>query len=136
MPTDAASPTARTPTTAYEAIGGAENIAKLVNRFYDLMETDPAYARLRAIHAADLAPMRVSLAGFLTGWMGGPRDWFDARENTCMMTLHSRFKIDQGLADDWAGAMGRALDDTGVDPEFAGQMREIIKRLCAGMVNT
>lgn len=50
----------------YERIGGRAPIAALVERFYDLMESDPAYSELRAIHAPELAPMRESLADFLT----------------------------------------------------------------------
>ena len=33
----------------YEQIGAADGIARVVGRFYDLMETDPAYAALRAL---------------------------------------------------------------------------------------
>ena len=64
------------PATPYDRIGGREVLRAIVNRFYDLMDEDPAYAGLRAMHAEDLAPMRQSLTGFLTGWSGGPRDWF------------------------------------------------------------
>ena len=59
-------------TTAYETIGGASAVRAFVDRFYDLMEGEPAYAALRALHAPDLGPMRESLAGFLTAWLGGP----------------------------------------------------------------
>ena len=69
--TTAAEPETETP---FEAIGGASTVRLIVNRFYDLMDTDSAYAELREIHAPDLTPMRRSLAGFLDGWLGGPRD--------------------------------------------------------------
>ncbi len=58
--------------TAFDQIGGAARIDALVEAFYDLIETDPAYAELRAMHAADMTPVRASLKGWMSGWLGGP----------------------------------------------------------------
>lgn len=131
----AAAPAKPAPSTPFEMIGGAGPVARIVNRFYDLMETDPAYGALRALHAADLAPMRASLTGFLIAWLGGPRDWFEQRPKTCMMSLHAPLRIDAGLADDWIDAMSRAIDDADVDPALAAQMTAAMRRMCANMVN-
>ena len=38
--------------TPFELFGGAVAVRELVDRFYDLMEGDPDYAALRALHAA------------------------------------------------------------------------------------
>ena len=54
-------------TTAYALIGGAETIRQLVDRFYDLMELERAYAVIRQLHPADLSPSRDKLNLFLTG---------------------------------------------------------------------
>src|SRR3546814_11731031 len=62
--------------TSFDLIGGAMIVRQITDHFYDLMEADPAYAQLRDLHAEDLASMRVSLAGFLNAWLGGPGDWF------------------------------------------------------------
>lgn len=122
-----------TPQTPFEQIGGAERVKAVVEAFYDLMDADPAYARLRAIHAPDLAPMRASLAGFLTGWLGGPRDWFAERPGVCMMSLHRSMPIDAELSRQWTDAMGRALDQVGVEPEMAQALREVFTRMSANM---
>lgn len=119
--------------TPFEQIGGAARVKAVVEAFYDLMETDPAYAPLRAIHAPDLAPMRRSLAGFLTGWLGGPRDWFAERPGVCMMSLHRSMPIDADLARQWTDAMGRALDQAGVEPEMAQALREVFGRMSMNM---
>lgn len=119
--------------TAFDQIGGAAPVAAMVNAFYDLMETDPAYARLRAIHAADLTPMRASLAGFITGWLGGPRDWFVQRPGVCMMSLHRSMPIDAELSRQWVEAMTRAMAQTGIDPEMAEALREAFGRMSANM---
>ena len=80
---DVAPPVRQTP---YDLMGGRPVVSAMVERFYDLMDTDPAYAALRALHAPDLAPMRASLTGFLTAWLGGPRDWFDQHPGACVMS--------------------------------------------------
>lgn len=119
--------------TAFDQIGGAESVAAMVNAFYDLMDTDPAYARLRAIHAQDLTPMRASLAGFITGWLGGPRDWFVQRPGVCMMSLHRAMPIDAELGRQWVEAMTRAMVQAGVEPDMAEALREVFGRMSANM---
>lgn len=102
------------PSTPYEALGGGEAIARIVNRFYDLMESEPQYAALRAMHAEDLSHMRQSLAGWLSAWAGGPRDWFEANPGKCMMSMHSGLAITQDTAMQWVEAMERAMADCGL----------------------
>jgi hemoglobin len=104
--------------TPYEMIGGPQPIRDIVDRFYDLMDADPAYADLRALHTADLAPMRTSLASFLAAWMGGPRDWFEERPGRCMMSAHKGVTITPATARQWAEAMRRAIEESPVDPAF------------------
>ena len=121
----------------YEQIGAADGIARVVGRFYDLMETDPAYAALRAMHAADLSPMRASLAGFLSGWAGGPRDWFDANPGKCMMSMHSGFTITRETAVQWVEAMERAFADCGLaDHPVALLMNDRFRMMAGGMANS
>ncbi len=58
--------------TTYELIGGEEGVRALVDRFYDLMDLDQAYAGIRQMHPQDLTSSRDKLYLFLSGWMGGP----------------------------------------------------------------
>jgi hemoglobin len=120
----------------YEQIGAAEGITRVVDRFYDLMDADPAYADLRAMHAADLGPMRKSLAGFLSGWAGGPRDWFNANPGKCMMSMHGGFTITRETATQWVEAMERAFADCGMaDHPVALLMNERFRMMAGGMAN-
>jgi hemoglobin len=130
-----ASPVAEAPAVnPYKMIGGAEVVRALVERFYDLVESEPAYQRLRALHAQDLTPMRASLAGFLTAWLGGPRDWFAERPGGCLMSLHAQIDIDVDTARQWVEAMGRALADSPIEPALAARINEAFKGMAAGMV--
>lgn len=120
--------------TPYEQLGGRAAIDQVVGRFYDLMDSDAAYAELRAMHAVDLAPMKQALAGFLTGWAGGPRDWFDANPGKCMMSMHSGFTITRETAGQWVAAMERALVDCGLaDHPVALLMAERFRMMAGGM---
>src|SRR3546814_12712325 len=97
------------PRTPYDALGGSGAIQRIVERFYDLVEGDPAYVELRAMHAADLGPLRRSLTGWLCAWAGGPRDWLASNPGTCMMSLHRDLGVTCTPAVQWADAMARAI---------------------------
>ncbi len=106
----------------------------ITQRFYDLMEQDPAYAELRAMHAPDLTEMRASLPLFLAGWAGGPRDWFEANPGKCMMSAHGGFAINKATAGQWGEAMRRAIDASEVaDREIANAMADVLDRMATSM---
>ena len=123
------------PTTPYERLGGLPVLEQISERFYDLMENDPAYAELRAMHAPDLSRMRGALAQFLMGWSGGPRDWFDANPGRCMMSVHKPYTITHAVAGQWAEAMVRAINDVlgESDPPLAQEMARVLDQLARGM---
>jgi hemoglobin len=125
--------TAPRPATPYDRIGGKANIAQMVERFYDLMDSDPAYAELRAMHAPDLTPMRGSLTDFLMAWMGGPRDWFEQRPGACMMSAHKSVGVTRETAEQWVSAMRRAAEDTLDDPTFVDAMVDAFQQMSMGM---
>lgn len=121
--------------TPYDLVGGGEIVRQVVERFYDLMESEPAYEPLRAMHAADLTPMRTSLSGFLTAWLGGPRDWFEQRPGACMMSMHRGMTIPGRVARQWADAMRRAIAEKVPDPAIAARMADALGSLAEGMAN-
>lgn len=107
---------------------------EITERFYDLMESEPAYADLRAIHAEDLSFMRQALPSFLAGWAGGPRDWFEANPGKCMVSMHAPFPINRQTATQWAEAMNRAIAESNVaDREIANAMADVLTRMATGM---
>ena len=102
----------------YEIVGGDPAIRDFVDRFYDLMDSEPDYSELRALHADDLAPMRVSLTAFLVAWMGGPRHWFTERPGKCLMSAHNGVRVTAETARQWAEAMHRAIAESRVEARF------------------
>ncbi len=120
--------------TPYDLLGGREAITRIVERFYDLMASEAEFAELRAMHADDLGPMRHSLAGFLTGWAGGPRDWFAENPDKCMMSAHRGLGITPETARQWVDCMTRAVDDCGMaDHDVARLMLERFDMMARGM---
>jgi hemoglobin len=119
--------------TPYELVGGQAVVRRVVDRFYDLMDADPAFADLRALHAPDLHPMRDSLTGFLAAWLGGPRDWFEQRPGRCMMSAHRDVPIGEASARQWADAMTRAVRECVADPQLAEKMAEALSGMALGM---
>lgn len=123
---------ARTP---FDRIGGREPIGRMVERFYDLMDSNADYAPLRAMHRRDLAPMKESLADFLMAWMGGPRDWFDKNPGACIMSAHGGMDgMSRDTAQQWISAMTLAATETVPDdPEFIGAMLDAMASMCRTM---
>jgi hemoglobin len=106
----------------FEIAGGAPAVRGLAETFYDLIAADPAYAELRVMHADDMDAVKDSLTGFLTAWLGGPRDWFTTHPGVCMMSMHRAMPITAATAGQWIAAMERAVDAVDLEPTIAEAM--------------
>jgi hemoglobin len=103
------------PPTPFEWIGGEEQIKALVDRFYDLMDLEPAYAELRAAHGSELANARERLNMFLCGWMGGPQHYTERFGHPRLRMRHMPFSIGIVERDQWLACMDQAMLEVGVD---------------------
>ena len=121
--------------TPFERIGGRAPIAHMVENFYDLMDSEPGFTRLRALHQADFAPMREKLTDFLVAWTGGPRDWFDKNPGSCMMSAHAAIPgVDRETAEQWIACMTRASRQiVEQDPDMAAAMLDAMASMCRAM---
>ena len=111
-------------TTAYALIGGAESIRQLVDRFYDLMELEPAYAVIRQLHPADLSTSREKLYLFLTGWMGGPGLYQEKYGHPMLRARHLPFPIGSTERNQWLDCMQRAMDEVAIDAPLKERLHE------------
>ena len=111
------------PATMYAELGGDAAVRALVDRFYDIMDREPALAPLRALHGADLAPMRDKLADFMSAWLGGPQRYFQRPDAVCIGAAHSAFAIDALLRDQWLECMDRALAAVGAPAALQQRIR-------------
>ena len=104
--------------TVFEWIGGEERIRALVERFYDLMDLEPDYGALRAVHGSDLANARQRLFWFLTGWMGGPQHYTARFGHPRLRMRHMPFRIGLRERDQWLACMDQAMRETDVPDDL------------------
>ncbi len=119
--------------TAYDRLGGEAGVQALTRRFYDIVENNPAYLALREMHAPDLAQVRADFAGFLSLWLGGPRDWLTRRGGFCLMSRHAGMGITPETAGQWLAAMRQAMDGLVADKALKDKLDSAFSRLAEAM---
>jgi len=110
--------------TAFERVGGEPGTRALVDRFYDLMDLDPAYAELRALHPSTLDGSRDKLYWFLCGWLGGPQHYTDRFGHPMLRARHLPFAIGIRERDQWMACMRQAMVEVGLEPTLAVRLGE------------
>jgi hemoglobin len=107
----------------YELIGGETGIRRLVDRFYEVMDSSSEAAQIRAIHPKNLKGSREKLFMFLTGWSGGPQLYIESRGHPALRRRHMPFSIGETERDQWLWCMHKALDEM----EMHEQVRNYLK---------
>jgi hemoglobin len=131
MHTETSTQTPPVPTaTPYDLIGGEARLRQLVNRFYDIMDSEPAAADIRAMHGPNLGPVRESLFGFLSGWLGGPRLY-----TRCIMSAHRPFSIGAAERDQWLLCMKCAVADLEIAPDLRRLLDQAFLRMADAIRN-
>jgi hemoglobin len=110
--------------TPFEQIGGEDKVKALVDRFYDLMDLEPQYARLRAAHGSELGRARQNLFWFLCGWLGGPQHYTDRFGHPRLRMRHMPFSIGSQERDQWVACMDQAMAETGVPQDLRAKLND------------
>ncbi|HVZ45462.1 MAG TPA: group II truncated hemoglobin [Ramlibacter sp.] len=110
--------------TPFERIGGEEKVKALVERFYDLMDLEPRYSALRAVHGSELGQARQKLFWFLCGWLGGPQHYTNRFGHPMLRARHLPFRIGIRERDQWLACMDQAMQETGVEETMRERLRE------------
>jgi hemoglobin len=103
------------PRAPYERIGGDQKVRALVARFYDVMDAEPDFAGIRALHPADLGPAREKLYLFLSGWLGGPQLYAQKFGHPMLRARHLHAAIGIAERDQWLACMSRAMAEVEID---------------------
>lgn len=114
---------------AFEWLGGEASVRALVDRFYDLMDLEPDYAELRAVHGPNLESARDKLFWFLCGWLGGPGHYEARFGHPRLRARHLPFSIGIRERDQWLACMAHAMKDQELPAELQ-------QRLQASFFNT
>jgi hemoglobin len=121
--------------TPFEIIGGQATIDRLVDRFYQRMDSLPEAQGIRALHAADLGPMIIVLKKYLAEWLGGPKNYSAERGHPMLRARHLPFVIGNAERDAWLHCMNGALDETITDEAAKAGIRESMTKLADWMRN-
>jgi hemoglobin len=121
--------------TPFERMGGEAQVRALVDRFYDLMDLEPHYAELRAVHPATLEGSRDKLHWFLCGWLGGPNHYIERFGHPMLRARHLPYRIGLTERDQWMACMIQAMEERRVDPALALRLAESFFGTADWMVN-
>jgi hemoglobin len=119
----------------YVRLGGETAVRRLVDRFYDHMDTLVEATELRALHPASLDGSRDKLTWYLTGWLGGPPVYVERFGHPRLRARHLPFAIGTRERDQWMLCMRRALAETVVDAELRTFLDETLDKLADHMRN-
>jgi hemoglobin len=121
--------------TPYELLGGDARVRELVDRFYDLMDLEPAYRELRAVHGSTLGSAREKLYLFLSGWLGGPSLYTDRFGHPMLRARHLPFAIGTVERDQWMACMKQAMEELEVPAELRAGLEQAFFKTADWMRN-
>ena len=109
--------------TLYELLGGEGGLRALVERFYDIIDSAPEAAQLRALHPKSLRQSREKFFMFLSGWTGGPQLYMEKYGHPRLRMRHVPFSIGAVERDQWIWCMHKALDESKIDPRVVEYLK-------------
>ncbi|TYO64100.1 group II truncated hemoglobin [Bradyrhizobium hipponense] len=121
--------------STFERIGGSATIDRLVERFYDRMDTLAEARTIRAMHAADLGAIKDVLKRYLTEWTGGPKLYSVEKGHPRLRQRHIGFAIGDAERDAWMLCMRGALEETVADAAARHDLDRALSGLADWMRN-
>jgi hemoglobin len=121
--------------TPYQALGGAEKLRALVDRFYQLMDTEPEYYAIRKLHPQDLSGSAEKLYLFLSGWLGGPPLYQQKFGQPFLRARHLPFSIGVAERDLWLACMRQAMQDVEVEADLGAALADAFAKTADHMRN-
>ena len=103
--------------TPFQRIGGQPTVDRLIDAFYDRMESLPEAEVIRRLHPEDLSATRVALKKYLAEWLGGPPVYTQERGHPRLRARHLPFSIGDEERDAWMFCMRGAMEETVSDAE-------------------
>jgi len=123
MSTPTASTTAPR-TSLYEQLAAEAGLRRLIQGFYDIVETDPAAEDLHRLHLRGngVAHSRLEQFNFLSGFLGGPKLYAEKHGHANIKLMHEHVTISTRSKDLWLQAMDRAIDAGALDSNSKQQL--------------
>ena len=121
--------------TLYELIGGETGLRKLVERFYDLIDSAAEAVQIRALHPKSLKQSREKLFMFLSGWSGGPALYVQTYGHPRLRQRHMPFPIGKRERDQWLWCMDKALAESLFDAQLIEYLKGRFTEIANSMQN-
>ncbi|MDR2877327.1 MAG: group II truncated hemoglobin [Chromatiales bacterium] len=122
-------------TSHFQLIGGQPAIDRIVDLFYDRMDTLPEAEKIRAMHPADLTGIRIVLKKYLAEWLGGPKTYSEERGHPRLRMRHMPFPISTAERDAWMLCMTGALEEVITDRMLREHLTQQLFRVADWMRN-
>lgn len=120
----------------YQQLGEREGIRRLVERFYQIMASDPAAQAVHKTHEGrELKISAEKLTAFLTGWTGGPPDYLSTYGHPRLRIRHAPFTISKTEADQWLWCMQEALAESPLSETDREQLLAAFQNVTEMLIN-
>jgi len=121
------------PSTVYEAVGGRSYFERLIDLFYDGIETDEL---LRPMYPEDLAESKLNMVDFVGQYWGGPTAYSDRKGHPRLRMRHAPFPVDEAARKAWLTHMAAAIEATqGASDEIKAAMNDYFAMAANHLVN-
>jgi hemoglobin len=123
--------------TVLDQLGGEDALHQLVNRFYDLIETDPAAHDLLRLHfrGHGMEHTRAEQADFLSGFLGGRQYYKEKHGHMDVREIHAHVPIRLADAEQWLATMEQAMADCGHTGDYVVKINAVLRRVALMLVN-
>src|SRR5699024_10526695 len=118
----------------YEAVGGHETFARLVDRCYEGVADEPG--RRPMCPEEDLAGAKHRLCTFLEQYWGGPKTYGAERGHPRLRMRHAVFPVSPSARDAWLRHMRTALDSLELAPLHEQTLWDYLDRAAQSRVHT
>jgi hemoglobin len=119
----------------FDRIGGAVAVDRLVEAFYDYMDSVPEAKTIRAMHDVHLESVKKVLKRYLSEWTGGPKLYSPEKGHPRLRQRHMYFSIGNADRDAWLLCMRKALAETVADPAARAELDANMTKLADWMRN-
>ncbi|MEP2030440.1 MAG: group II truncated hemoglobin [Paracoccaceae bacterium] len=125
------------PKKMIDVVGGESALLKLVNDFYDLIETAPEGENIKKLHLRGhgLEHARDEQFNFLSGFLGGRRYFEEKHGHMDVKLMHAHVPISKEDAENWLTCMDKALQLNDLSGAEIDKLRRVLRKVALLLVN-
>lgn len=121
----------------YEQIGGEEPLRRMVEHFYDIVESHPDGEPVHRLHLQGfgVAHLRQAQFEFLSVFLGGPRYYVERMGHANVREMHAHLAIGPAEVRSWLRCMAQAIEKAGIPAEPGARMLAHFTRVAEALRN-